>query len=186
MTAALVASGAGWAGDRRPLPYGLSVEVVAGQQAGPVSLREELARAVRDRLDAAGCFARIAGESGEGAAEPDLIAELTVSGYEEELRFDQTLATLQDRDAPGTESASETAEVSGIIDLRVLTPGTRSLVRGKRLARHVVHAAMLGDSRAEAVELWIGEVARATRSFLCAGSEGKWRTALERAKAPPR
>lgn len=169
------------AGDAVPRP--LVVEVVWAEEPGPESVRDDLEREVSTRLRRAECFAAVSapGDDDERPAEA-LGARISLSDYEEETRFLESIGDLHSPNRPPGAGRNTSTRVRARIRIESLGPdGVR--LKERRIAPTVRYASRLDESsRDHAVDDFLDTVSLMVARHLCRPSAAKWARWIENAR----
>ena len=171
-----------------PFPYAAVVRVEYGDSGGPVSMRDEIEFAVLDELYDRDCFRALAQAASDHLPSRGLLVRVTLNDYRDLAEYETTLAEKSSGRLPPDTARGHVAVVEVEVVWEVLTLPDGKRVRGDRFRQQVrwrrsmIYEDARGYARREAVR----ELARRVARGVCKGSVGRFRRAVEAARAPSR
>ena len=185
------------AGQAGPAPFGLSVQVIYGDDSlGAESLREDVERWVFRDIASRGCYASMerygarSGKGGEAESEvdprldSDLLLRIRLTNLEVHESWDVSLAERTSPNNSGEDMSNRiTATVAFDVEMEFLLLPELRILRGREYRHHQTYRPSLGEDPREAVRMLVlDDLARDARTFVCKGTK-KLPRVIARARA---
>lgn len=179
-----VVAGSADAKDEAPLPYQLGVAIRYGNTGGPERYRQELEQRLINGLGQKSCFETVERFDPQHPERSSLELMILIDEFEEQMRYDVSMAVLNDPRQSEEVQRQVTAEAEAQIQLELRTLPEFAVVRERRLSlREAYRPVFREDPRYEVRRAMVDELIKVARGFACKGSSKKLLRQIEAARA---